>query len=177
MRKFVSKSGKEIDIVLPTLDRIPVLLEFVNRLVAEDTFLNLTGNPKTYAEEEAYVKTVLNNINFGKNATYWAIYVGKIIGSVDINRTGAREQHVGRIGLMVDKDYRRDGIGGHLLSLIIDEAKKMNIKILDLEMFSENTGAKKLYEKFGFEVWGRLPEGLYRQGKYSDLIKMYKKIA
>lgn len=172
--KFITKSGKEVEIHLPTLEKVDALLEFVNRLTREDTFLSLTGKPKTLVEEETWIKNTILNMKAGRSFACWAVFNGKIIGSTDVNRGGTRERHVGKIGLMVDQDFRRDGIGGYLLEYVLEKASKMGVKIVSLDVFSDNIIAIKLYEKFGFQKYALLPKGLYRQGKFSDKIEMYK---
>lgn len=174
--EFTTKSGKEIEIHLPALERVPALLNFVNRLTKEDTFLSWVGKPKTYAEEENWVKNSILNIKLGRSFVIWAVLDNKIIGQSDVNRGGTRDWHVGRIGLMVDKDFRQDGIGKFLLEFILKQAKKMGIKIVTIDVFEDNEIAIRLYEKYGFKIYGRLPKGLYRQKKYSDKIEMYKNI-
>ncbi|KKQ18027.1 MAG: GCN5-related N-acetyltransferase [Berkelbacteria bacterium GW2011_GWA1_36_9] len=174
--KFISKSGKEIEIHLPSLEKVPELLTFVNRLTKEDTFLSLTGDPKTLAEEETWIKNTILNMKASRSFVCWAIYNSKIVGDCSINRGGTRDWHVGKMGLMVDQEFRRDGVGGYLLEYVLSQAKKMDIKIVSLDVFSDNTIAIKLYEKMGFKKYALLPNGLYRQNKYSDAIKMYRQL-
>lgn len=176
LAKFTSKNGKEIEIHLPSLERTKALLEFVNRLTKEDTYLSLTGNAKTFEEEENWVKNAILNMKSGRSFMVWAVYGNRIIGSSDVNRGGTRDFHVGKIGLMVDKDFRRDGIGKYILEFILNKAKQMDIKIVALDSFSDNEIAISLYRKMGFKEYGCLPNGLYRQKKYSDRIEMYKKL-
>lgn len=174
--KFITKAGKEIEIYLPQMEKLPALLLFVNRLIKEDTFLNLTGQPKTELEERYWLKNTLSNIENNKSYLIWAIYQNKIIGSCGFDRVGTREWHVGRIGLMVDQDFRGDGIGRFLLEKILEQAQKMKIKIVTVVVFSDNEVAIQLYEKLGFKEYGRLAQGLYRQNHFSDLVEMYKEI-
>ncbi|MFA6492685.1 MAG: GNAT family N-acetyltransferase [Patescibacteria group bacterium] len=174
--KFTSHSGKEIEIYLPTLEKTSELLEFINRLTKEDTFLSLTGKPKTYTEEENWIKNTILNMKAGRSFACLAVFDGKIIGSSDVNRGGTRDWHVGTVGLMVDEDFRRDGLGRFLLEYVLEKSKEMGIKIAILRVFSDNEIAKKLYQKLGFKEYGNLPNGLYRKDKYSDNIEMYKEI-
>jgi len=174
--QFKTESGKEILIFRPTLDRLPILLRFTNRLIAEDTYLNLTGRAKTYQEEESWLRGTLADIKSKKSLYFWAVSDGKIVGSVSVNHGYERSWHVGKIGLMVDRDFRRDGIGTKLLEFILKEAQDFEIKMSTLEVFKENFPAIKLYKKFDFRVYGRLPGGLFRKGKFSDTIEMYKKL-
>src|SRR3972149_1108113 len=111
LAQFITKTGKVILIFRPSLDRAKKLLEFVNRLTAEDTFLSFTGRQKTLSEEIDWIKLSLRYMSEGKSYVIWAVYGDQIIGSCDILRGGSRDWHVGKIGLMVDKNYRRGGIG------------------------------------------------------------------
>lgn len=174
---FITKKGRKIEIWLPPMSRLKELLVFVNRLVKEDTFLTLTGRPKTMAEEETWLKTNLANIKAGKTYMIWAICQDQIIGQCDIVRGGTRDWHVGNIGLMVDKDFRGEGIGCFLIEFILEKARKMQgLKIVKLFIFDDNEIAKKLYQKLGFKEFARLPKGLYRKNKYSDALQMYKSL-
>jgi len=178
MMEFTSKSGKEIEIWEPSMERLDQILKFVNDLAAEDTFLTFVPEkPITRNEEEIWLKSTLNNIKNKKAFLIWAIYNNQIIGSCDINQGHShRNKHIGKLGIMVDKDFRREGIGRFLLEFIIEQAKKMKLNIVSLTVFSDNEPAISLYKKQGFKEWGRLPKGLYRKGKFSDSVKMYKNL-
>ncbi|MEK7142713.1 MAG: GNAT family N-acetyltransferase [Patescibacteria group bacterium] len=176
---FQTKSGRKIEVIAPSHKHLFALVEFVNRLIQEDTFLTLTGRLKTYGEERHWLEQTLKNIDLGKTFLIWAIFENKIVGQADIERgkAGVRDWHVGKIGLMVDQDFRRDGIGEFLLKFILNQAKQMKIKIAILDIFSDNKAGISLYEKLGFNEYGRLPKGLLRKGRYSDDIEMYLEIS
>ncbi len=172
--KFTTKKGREIEIWEPSMERLGSLLEFVNRLVEDDSFLTLTGKPKTRTEEETWLKENLAYFNKGQGYMVWAVYDGKIIGQCDFRRGGTRDWHTCTIGLMVDRDFRGEGIGKFLFEYILKKARKMKIKIAKLYIFDDNEIGKKLYQKFGFREFARLPKGFFRQGKYSAALQMYK---
>lgn len=175
--QFISKKGKEIEIWEPSIDRLEDFLGFTNRLVLEDTFLTLTGQPKTIEEERLWLKSNIENIKAGKTIFIWAIYNGKIIGQCDLNRGHAREPHVGTVGVMVDKDFRSEGIGRFLIEFILKQAENIaGLKIVKLYIFDDNEIAKNLYLKLGFKEFARLPNGFYRKNKYSDALQMYKEL-
>ena len=64
------------------------------------------------------------------------------------------------------------------MELVISESVKniTKLKIIELEVFGNNPIAKKLYEKFGFIEFGRLPDGIKHRDKYVDAVLMYKKV-
>ena len=62
----------------------------------------------------------------------------------------------------VSPDYRRQGIGSRLVAAMIQRARRENLEGMNLEVRKSNTGAQRLYEKYGFNVVGE------RKRYYSD---------
>ena len=58
------------------------------------------------------------------------------------------------------------------MKTLIEESKKAGSKVLVLEVFDSNTIAKSLYTKMGFKDAGRIPKGIFKKGKYIDLLRM-----
>lgn len=174
---FKLKDGREVSIVTPDMDGLKAITDFVNKLSKEDTFLSFAGEEYSLEKEEAWLSNALNEIKFKKNYIIWAVIDSQIIGNVDIKVGRAREEHVGTIGLMVDSDFRGNGLGEYLIRKILDEGKKMGLKIATLNVFSDNIPARKLYEKVGFIEYGKLSDGFFRKEKFSDKIEMYQELA
>jgi len=178
LTEFTTKSVKVVELWEPSMDRLSQVLEFVNCLVKEDTFLSFDPKkPITFKDEKIWLEGQMDRIKKGNLYLVWAAYNNRIIGSCDlVLGQSPRYRHVAKIGLMVDKDFRRDGIGRFMLEYILKKAKEMKVKIVWLDFFSDNLPAYRLYKKLGFKEFGRLPNGLFRKGKYSDEIDMYKEI-
>lgn len=175
---FTTKSGKKIDIVTPSMDMLDAILTFVNRLADEDTFLSFVPEHKiTREDEKIWLDNLITKMKFKKAFMIYAIYNGKIVGSCDYNKgSTARDPHVASFGLMVDQDWRNDGIGRFILEYVINQAKADRLKIATLTVFSDNEIGKNLYEKVGFTECGRIPDGFIRKGQYSDCIRMCKRL-
>ncbi len=76
--------------------------------------------------------------------------------------------------IIVDKDYRGQGVGNKLLRQLNTLAKEtFHIEILHLEVYEHNP-AYYIYERFGFKEYGRHENFLKDQGKYSTKILMEK---
>lgn len=75
------------------------------------------------------------------------------------------KSHVGEFGISVALDFRGQGIGQKIMELVISESIRAmpEIKIIDLEVFSQNQIAQNLYRKLGFIEYGKLPDGLKRK--------------
>ena len=70
------------------------------------------------------------------------------IGVIDFNEI-SKESVV--MGLYANPTLNQKGIGSLLMQSIVEYAfKRLKVNILKAEVFTENTKAKALYEKFGF---------------------------
>ena len=82
---------------------------------------------------------------------------GRAVGMVGLTHyQRARLKHAGRLGMYVHPDYWGQGIGSSLLAAALDIADNwLNLKRVELSVFTHNETAIHLYEKFGFEREGR----------------------
>jgi len=70
-----------------------------------------------------------------------------------VARTIADELHVNNVA--VRHEFRGKGIGSALLQISLDEGRKRNARIAQLEVRAGNEAAQRLYRRSGFEVVGR----------------------
>lgn len=85
-------------------------------------------------------------------------------------------QHTGTFFMMVDEDYRQQGVGSKLLKQLLKWARENPlIEKVSLSVFSINEPAVELYKKAGFVVEGRkVKEFKIDDDQYIDDILMYK---
>lgn len=68
------------------------------------------------------------------------------------------------------------GLAGEVQA-ILDVAKEAGYEQAELEVISDNAGAIALYEKLGFEEYGRFPRNMkYADGSYADEAWMMKRL-
>jgi putative acetyltransferase len=80
-----------------------------------------------------------------------------------------RRRHVGQIGMAVRDDWQGKGVGTALMQAAIELADKwLNLIRLELDVFTDNVPAIRLYEKFGFTIEGTLVDFAFRDGQYVD---------
>ena len=81
---------------------------------------------------------------------------GRVVGNIDITRRKNRLAHVAGLGMAVHDDYQDRGIGTALMEAALDMADNwLNIKRVELDVYTDNLRAVHLYEKFGFEIGAR----------------------
>lgn len=80
-----------------------------------------------------------------------------------------RRRHVGQIAMAVRDDWQGKGVGTALMEAAIDLADKwLNLTRLELEVYTDNAPAIRLYEKFGFTIEGTLVQFAFQDGRYVD---------
>lgn len=84
-----------------------------------------------------------------------------------------RRRHVGQIGMAVRDDWQGKGVGTALMQAAVDLADKwLNLLRLELEVYTDNEPAIRLYKKFGFIVEGTQHQFAYRDGQFVDVYVM-----
>jgi RimJ/RimL family protein N-acetyltransferase len=98
---------------------------------------------------------------------------GKVVGGASIHPKSDKHAHIASYGVFIHKDYRNLGLGTALTKELIEIAKKMELEILQLSVYSTNKRAINVYQKCGFKEAGRLKNGIkFSDGTYSDEIIM-----
>lgn len=173
-RKVKTKNGREIVLKMPDKTHLREMQGFINELVDED--VPILKNEKIRLEDERkYLKDLLKRIEEKKSVHIYAFHRSKLIANTGVSVGKFRKRHVGDFGISVAKDFRSDGIGSLMTEEVLMLAKDyLKLKIITLEVFAGNVSAINLYEKVGFKEYGRLPNALFYEDKYSDAIFMYK---
>jgi ribosomal protein S18 acetylase RimI-like enzyme len=87
-----------------------------------------------------------------------------------VREAGLKEKHKGRIyGVYVTFARRQDGVGRALLETLIESAKQdESLKQILLAVTTCQEAAKRLYQSFGFELYGTEPNALRVGSRYLD---------
>lgn len=94
-------------------------------------------------------------------------------GSLHLNPNRPRRKHAAGIGMAVHEEWQGKGIGTALMQAMVDLADKwMNLTRLELEVYTDNEPALRLYKKFGFEIEGTMKQDSFRDGEFADVYYM-----
>lgn len=86
----------------------------------------------------------------------------------------ARVRHRAKFSISVKKEYWNQGIGTEMIKRIVEQAKKMKIRVIELEAITDNARAIALYHKMGFADIGIYKDYFYVNGIYKDAVIMQK---
>lgn len=170
---FKDNKNRMVTVTTLAASDLDDLLAYANNLIAEDTFVLLSGKPLTLEHEKKYVKDTLEQVKKKKKIHLIARVNGEFASSFEVRILPLRKSHVAEVGISVSRKFRNEGIGKKCMELLISEAKKIGLRMLVLTCFATNDRAIHMYESLGFVECGRVPEMLLYKGKYEDEISMY----
>ncbi|MDG3088451.1 GNAT family N-acetyltransferase [Vibrio hannami] len=106
--------------------------------------------------------------------SYVALVDGNIVGNIGFEVcSNPRRRHVGSFGMGVKDSNAGKGVGSALLKTIIDLSDNwLNLRRLELTVYTDNERAIRLYKKFGFEVEGQSKDYAFRNGEYVAVYHM-----
>lgn len=109
----------------------------------------------------------------------WVIETDKVIvGWLSFNNFYGRPaySHTAEISIYVAADYRRRGVANQLLHRAIATCPQLQLKILLGFIFAHNKPSLNLFQKYGFEQWGLLPQVAQLDEKEKDLVILGLKV-
>ena len=176
IRRF--DSGKD-EIVFRYLRKedLPQALEYINSLTKEKCFIGMQKE-QTPEQESVWISASLKEMKEGRGVTIVAEINGRFMGSASVKRKPLdANSHVCTIGIGLHSDFRGKGVGTEIMNTLIQQGRDvLKCSIAELSVYEPNAAAKRLYEKSGFAVTGRIPDGCNYYGKLYDEIIMVRKL-
>lgn len=159
------------------------------REALEEDVPSMMANLRAVADENVYlftevvsedrVKRVLHSLKDKNDLHAIALTSSKIVGQIDLHsfRDSIKSDHVRNLGMLIIDGYREIGVGSALMDYAIRWAmENPQVEKVILGVFSNNGRAKKLYEKFGFQVDGVIKDMFKINGEYVDEIQMSRPV-
>jgi RimJ/RimL family protein N-acetyltransferase len=174
IKSFTSTKGNLVTFRYLRHSDISAALTFINTLIAEDTYIGMYGKPITLTEEKRFIDQTLKAIIKGEQSYVIVEINGQFIGAGEVRKEYLRrKKHVGNIAISLLALYREEGIGTELMKTLIDEAKRMNLRLLELTCFENNSRAQHVYRKIGFKPIGIIPGAIFFKNSYVGEVVMY----
>jgi putative acetyltransferase len=102
-----------------------------------------------------------------------AVVDGVVAGNGGLTIYSRRRAHAGSIGMGVDQDFQGRGVGTALLAALIDLADNWyNLRRIELEVYTDNEPAVRLYQRHGFVIEGTHRAYAWREGDWADAYSM-----
>lgn len=158
---FYSKNDEKV--VIRQLESIDAknVLQYLCIVGGETDYLlfDHQGLGISIAEEEHILDQYYNH----PNSLLLGCFIGEKI--VSISNLSVKEKqrikHISSLGISVKKQYWHQGIGRNLMKYMIEYAQKNDqIKVIQLEVRSDNLNAISLYKEMGFHSIGTMPKAM-----------------
>lgn len=175
--KIKTKDGREILVREPRKKDLNEIWKFISAQIKDETAdgLGMTKAP-SLKEEKDWLENKLKDIKKKKTIYLLLERNGRVVGSSDIERKTGRQEHTANFGIVIDREYRGQGLGTKLMSIVLKLAKERmkGLKIIYLDCISYNRGAQKLYKKVGFKRVATIPSACMNKGKlYNKIVMIY----
>ena len=156
------------------IDDAEEMISYLNIVGGESD--NLMHGSEGFKVPVEAVKRRIQASHDADNSIIMIVLAGeKIIARAELDGcSGARLHHNARFSISVRKDYWNLKIGTMMMTRIIEHARKMNLRNIELEVVAENKAAIALYHKMGFSDVGIYKNYWFANNVYSDAILMQK---
>ena len=159
MDYIIRPAGPEDAAGITALRRMPGVFEHTAALPSERT-----------AQIQALLENLPQNQHFLVAVAPDNTVLGLVMLTVDSN---PRRRHAGGLGIMVRTDCQGQGVGTALMKAALELADNwLMLRRVELEVYADNEGAIRLYQRFGFETEGRKRKAAVKDGAYADILVM-----
>ena len=150
------------------------MISYLNQVGGESDYL-LYGENEFNVPIEGVKRKLAMSKDSQNSIVLIALEKEKIIARAEIDGYyPARIRHRAKFSISVKKEYWNQGIGTEMIKRIVEQAKKMKLRVIELEVISDNVRGIHLYHKMGFIDIGIYKEYFYVNGMFKDAVVMQK---
>lgn len=174
----IIKDGREIVLRCARADEAETVLSGYKKMLSETRFLSMDPDEMNFTLEQE--RAFIESNNADDNKLLLLVFVdGRYAGNCSFSGKTAtrRTAHRASLGIALFQEFTGRGLGGIMIEKLLAVAKEMGYGQMELDVFSGNIRARKLYKKLGFKECGAIPGAVkFPDGTSCDDIKMYKKL-
>lgn len=131
----------------------PMVKEDAGKLYA--FFARVPREDRLFLRDDVAKREVIDGwareLDYEKVLPLLAVVGDNIVGDATLHRRKAGwTSHVGKVRIVIDKDYRGKGLGTLLIEELITIAKKAGLEILVAELMENQTAAIAAFKNLGF---------------------------
>lgn len=170
-----------LSIRLAAIDDLPRIVEIYNQSIAgKQATADL--QPVSVADRQAWFDTHTGNrplvVAQTRSETSSQTSLGEIIGWGSLSDLYARPAyHIStEISIYVADEAKGQGVGKALVNYLIQVAPSCGVQQVVALIFAHNTPSLAMFEKLGFESWGKFKQVCDMQGFIADVVILGKSV-
>ncbi len=173
--RYIGVPVNGVTLRTPSEQDAQAMIDLMLACYAETEFLTCTPEEFQVSVQDE-IRFLSHYENAVRECMISAFVDGKLVGNVRVGEEGSvkRLRHRATLGISVLKDYWGRGIGSMLMDVAIQTAESAGYAQIELQVAADNDRAIRLYERYGFEPYGRCPRAIKRESGYVDEIEMVK---
>ncbi|TGP46855.1 N-acetyltransferase family protein [bacterium M00.F.Ca.ET.230.01.1.1] len=177
----MSATHHNLSIRLATIDDLPRIVEIYNQSIAgKQATADL--QPVSVADRQAWFDAHTGNrplvVAQTRSETSSETSLGEIIGWGSLSDLYARPAyHIStEISIYVADEAKGQGVGKALVNYLIQIAPSCGVQQVVALIFAHNTPSLAMFEKLGFESWGKFKQVCDMQGFIADVVILGKSV-
>lgn len=170
-----------LSIRLAAIDDLPRIVEIYNQSIAgKQATADL--QPVSVADRQAWFDTHTGNrplvVAQTRSETSSQTSLGEIVGWGSLSNLYARPAyHIStEISIYVAEEAKGQGVGKALVNYLIEVAPSCGVQQVVALIFAHNTPSLAMFEKLGFEPWGKFKQVCDMQGFIADVVILGKSV-
>ena len=141
------KDGARVLLRLLTPDDRSRFIEMFAPVSADDA--KYLRDPITHPETTG---RWVDELDYRKVLPLIALAQDRIVGDATLHFRKGPARHIGEVRIFLAKDFRRRGLGTHVLKTLVDLARKAGLHLLVAEVVADQTKVIKAFRNAGFEL-------------------------
>lgn len=177
----MSAAHHNLSIRLAAIDDLPRIVEIYNQSIAgKQATADL--QPVSVADRQAWFDAHTGNrplvVAQTRSETSSETSLGEIVGWGSLSDLYARPAyHIStEISIYVAEEAKGQGVGKALVNYLIQVAPSCGVQQVVALIFAHNTPSLAMFEKLGFETWGKFKQVCDMKGFIADVVILGKSV-
>ena len=131
-------------------------------------------DPITNAE---HVGGWVDHLDYGHVVPLVAVTQDRVVGDATLHFRKGPERHIGELRIFLARDFRRRGLGTHMLRALVDLARKAGLHMLRADVVADQIKVIKAFESLGFKPQCTFEDiFMFPDGGTSDVVILFMRL-
>ena len=118
-----------------------------------------------------------DQIDYTRVVPLVAVAQDRMVGDATLHFRKGPSRHIGELRIFLSKDFRRRGLGTHMLRTLIDLARKAGLHMLRAEVVADQVKVVKAFQSLGFQPQCTFEDTfMFPDGGTSDTVVLYMRL-